>query len=78
MTHYFCRVARHYHQQGRSYEQHSGQTLCFDQSSGTADQSRTLLTAASHHDYPGRHLKYFDLKRKRRIVECEKEREGMV
>ena len=78
MTHCSCRVARHCRRQGRLYEQHSGQTLCFNQSSGTANQGRMLLTAASHHDYPGRHLECFDLKRKRKkkIIECEKEREG--
>ena len=42
-----------------------------------------LLTAASHHNYPGRHFERFDMKRKRKIkrkkeiVECEREREGM-
>ena len=80
MTHYSCRVARHYHQQGRLYGQHSGQTLCFNQSSGTADQGRMLLTAASHDDYLGCHLECFNLKRKRKrkIIESEKEREGMI
>ena len=74
MTDCSCRVVRHCHQRGKSYGQHSGQTLCFDQSSGTADWGRMLLTSASHDDYPGCHLEILNIKMKRKIVECEKER----